>query len=366
MEKYNGLGIMAISGSMGFARNVNDILMKWSEKTEESGSYLIPTKCARFGSGEGKGLILSSIRDKDLYIFADVTNSSVTYRMRNFTNHKSPDDHFADLKRLIQATNGKASRITVIMPFLYEGRQHRRNSRESLDCAMMLHELISMGVHDIITFDAHDSRVQNAIPLHSLENVRPTLQVLQSLLNAVPDICIHNDRLMIVSPDEGAADRAIYIANIMGVNVGMFYKRRDYTKIVDGRNPIVAHEFVGESVKGKDILVVDDMISSGDSMIDVATQLKARGAGRIFINATFGLFTNGMEEFDKAVSAGLIDKVLTTNLCYKRPGVSERDYHINVDMTEYTAAIISCLNKGESISAMIDPSDRIKEMLMLR
>lgn len=358
---YKNLGIMATEGSREFAKKVDQTLCAW----EGGGSYIIDTKCARFGSGEGKGLILESIRGKDLYIFVDVTNSSISYKMNGQMNRMSPDDHFADLKRLIGAANGKAGKITVIMPFLYEGRQHRRNSRESLDCAMMLHELANMGVNDIITFDAHDPRVQNSIPINSLENVRPTLQVLQSLTDHVKDICVDDKKLMIVSPDEGATDRAIYIADILGINVGMFYKRRDYTKIVDGRNPIVAHEFIGESVKGKDILVVDDMISSGDSMIDVATQLKERGAGRIFVNATFGLFTNGMERFDKAVAEGIISRVVTTNLCYQKEELLERGYYINVDMAEYTAAIISSLNKNESISSLIDPAERIKKLFGL-
>jgi ribose-phosphate pyrophosphokinase len=249
------------------------------------------------------------------------------------------------------------------MPFLYEGRQHRRTTRESLDCALMLHELANMGVSDIITFDAHDPRVQNSIPLNSLENVRPVYQVMSSLLNEVKDLIIDDDNLMIVSPDEGASERAIYLANILGVNIGMFYKRRDYTQIIDGRNPIVAHEFVGESVEGKDIIVIDDMISSGDSMIDVAKQLKAKGAKRIFINATFGLFTNGMEKFDKAVEEGLIYKVLTTNLVYQKPELLERDYYINVDMSEYTAALISNLNRDMSISELISPDKRIRELV---
>ena len=360
-EKYPGLGIITTEGSKAFATRVNEILDEWDETGDNN--YLIPSSCPRFGSGEAKGLIKESIRGKDIYIFVDVCNYSLTYKLCGMENHMSPDDHFQDLKRLIAACNGKARRITVIMPFLYEGRQHRRTTRESLDCALMLHELANMGVSDIITFDAHDPRVQNSIPLNSLENVRPVYQVMSSLLNEVKDLIIDDDNLMIVSPDEGASERAIYLANILGVNIGMFYKRRDYTQIIDGRNPIVAHEFVGESVEGKDIIVIDDMISSGDSMIDVAKQLKAKGAKRIFINATFGLFTNGMEKFDKAVEEGLIYKVLTTNLVYQKPELLERDYYINVDMTEYTAALISNLNRDMSISELISPDKRIRELV---
>lgn len=360
-EKYENLGLIATEGAKNFVQKVDKILTGWNQN--EKGSYIIDTQCPRFGSGEGKGLILESIRGKDIYMFVDVTNSSIRYKMDGSLTRMSPDDHFSDLKRLIGATNGKAKKITVIMPFLYEGRQHRRTNRESLDCAIMLNELANMGINDIITFDAHDARVQNSIPLQSLENVRPTYQVLQSLFKEVDNIQIDDNHFMIVSPDEGATDRAIYIADILGVNVGMFYKRRDYTKVVGGRNPIVAHEFVGEDIKGKDVLVVDDMISSGDSMIDVAEQLKERGAGRIFISATFGLFTGGMEKFDDAVKNGIIDKVITTNLVYQKPELLSRDYYINVDMAEYTAAIISQLNADSSISFLINPTDKIKKLI---
>ena len=358
--KYPDLGILATEGSKEFVEKVNKLLNDWDDEREVN--FVIPSSCPRFGSGEGKGLIQESIRGKDIYIFVDVTNYSVTYKVCGIENHMSPDDHFADLKRLIAACNGKAKRITVIMPFLYEGRQHRRTTRESLDCALMLRELESIGVSDIIAFDAHDPRVQNAIPLHSLENVRPTYQVVKSLFKEVDDLTLDDEHLMIVSPDEGASDRAIYLANILGVNVGMFYKRRDYTKIVDGRNPIVAHEFIGESVKGKDIIVVDDMISSGDSMIDVAQQLKNRGANRIFVNATYGLFTNGLDKFDEAVKNGIIYKILTTNLVYQTKELLKRDYYINVDMTEYTAAIISNLTRDHSISELINPAEKLKKL----
>lgn len=359
-EKHNTLGIMATSGATTFAAKVNRVLQGWSGNED---GFVIPTQCPRFGTGEGKGLILESIRGKDIYIFVDVTNSSIVYKMNGYLNRMSPDDHFADLKRVIGATNGKAKKITVIMPFLYEGRQHRRTNRESLDCAIMLNELANMGINDIITFDAHDARVQNSIPLQSLENVRPTYQVMQSLLAEVNDIVLDDNHFMIVSPDEGATHRAIYLADILGVNVGMFYKRRDYTRVVGGRNPIVAHEFIGEDIKGKDVLVVDDMISSGDSMIDVAEQLKNRGAGRIFVNATFGLFTAGMDKFDEAVEEGIINKVITTNLIYQKPDFLTRDYYINVDMSVYTAAIINQLHMEHSISSLIDPTEKIKELV---
>lgn len=356
---YPDLGLISTEGSREFTQRVDSILADWGGR--EPGSFVIGSECPRFGSGEGKGLVLESIRDKDIYVFVDVMNYSRTYRMCGYENRMSPDDHYADLKRIIGACNGKPRRITVIMPFLYESRQHRRSTRESLDCAMMLNELKNMGVSDIITFDAHDPRVQNSIPLNSLENVRPVYQVVCSLFEHVDDLQIDNGHLMIVSPDEGASERAIYLANIFGVNVGMFYKRRDYTRIVGGRNPIIAHEFVGDSVEGKDIIVIDDMISSGDSMIDVAEQLKARGARRVFVDATFGLFTNGMGKFDEAVEKGIISKVLTTNLIYQPPWLLEREnsYYINVDMAEYTAAIISNLNRGMSISELISPEQRL-------
>lgn len=357
-NNYENLGLIATEGSRNFVNGVDRILREWSGSDK---TFIVESKCARFGSGEGKGLLLETIRGKDIYIFVDVTNSSVKYKMDGYENRMSPDDHFADLKRLIGACNGKCQKITVIMPFLYEGRQHRRTNRESLDCAQMLHELCNMGIKDVITFDAHDPRVQNATPLMCLENVRPTYQVVQSLLDTFSDLKIDDNNLMIVSPDEGAGDRAIYLASILGVNVGMFYKRRDYTRIVDGRNPIIMHEFMGEDVAGKDVIVIDDMISSGDSMIDVAKQLKSLGAGRVFVNATFGLFTKGMAEFDKAVEDGIINKVITTNLIYQKPELLERDYYINVDMMPYTAALVSSLNANASISKLIDPADRIRE-----
>ncbi len=326
-------------------------------------SYLISTNTPRFGTGEAKATIGESVRGYDIFIICDVTNYSITYSISGNENHMSPDDHYQDLKRVIAAIGGKARRINVIMPFLYESRQHRRTGRESLDCALALQELISMGVENIITFDAHDPRVQNAIPCSGFESVGTSYQFLKGICKNVKDIKFDNDHLMVVSPDEGATGRAIYFANVLGVDMGMFYKRRDYSKIVDGRNPIVAHEFLGSSVEGKDVLIIDDMISSGDSMIDVATQLKKRNAGRIFVVATFGLFTNGMERFDKAVEEGLIYKVVTTNLAYQRPDTLARDYYISCDMSKYVSYIIDTLNHDASISDLLDPYDRIGKLL---
>ena len=326
-------------------------------------SYLISAKTPRFGTGEAKATIGESVRGYDIFIICDVTNYSITYSVSGKENHMSPDDHYQDLKRVIAAIGGKARRINVIMPFLYESRQHRRTGRESLDCAMALQELIALGVENIITFDAHDPRVQNAIPCSGFESVGASYQFLKGICKHVKNVKFDNDHLMIVSPDEGATGRAIYFANILGVDMGMFYKRRDYSKIVDGRNPIVAHEFLGSSVEGKDVFIIDDMISSGDSMIDVATQLKKRNAGRIFVIATFGLFTNGMDRFDKAVEEGLIYKVVTTNLAYQRPDLLERDYYISCDMSKYIAYIIDTLNHDASISDLLDPYERINRLI---
>ncbi|MDE7062996.1 MAG: ribose-phosphate pyrophosphokinase, partial [Lachnospiraceae bacterium] len=313
--------------------------------------------------GEAKGMISESVRGYDLYLMVDVTNHSLTYKVCGQMNHMSPDDHFADLKRIIAAIGGKARRITVIIPFLYESRQHRRTTRESLDCALALQELTAMGVDNIITFDAHDPRVQNSIPLKGFETVQPAYQFIKGICNSVPDLQIDSEHMMIISPDEGATGRAIYLANVLGIDMGMFYKRRDYSKIVDGRNPIVAHEFLGSSVEGKDVLIIDDMISSGDSMIDVATELKKRKARRVFVVATFGLFTNGLEKFDRAVEDGTIYKVVTTDLTYQPPELLERPYYINCDMSKYIAYIIDTLNHDESISDLLDPNERIQNLV---
>lgn len=326
-------------------------------------SYQIPVQVPRFGSGEGKAMLPESVRGYDIMILTDVTNHSLTYRMNGFLNHMSPDDHFQDLKRIIAAVEGKAHRITVIMPFLYEGRQHRRSARESLDCALALQELVNMGVDNIITFDAHDPRVQNAIPLHGFETVKCTYQFIKGICKYVDDIKFDNDHLMVISPDEGGTQRAVYMASVLGVDMGMFYKRRDYSKVVDGRNPIVAHEFIGASVEGKDMFIVDDMIASGESMIDVATELKKRGARRIFVIATFGLFTKGMKVFDEAVEKGIIYKVVTTNLVYQSEELLSRDYYISCGMSKYIAYIIDTLNHDASISNLLDPFDRINKLV---
>ena len=369
------LGIVPLEGCKTLGDKVDAYLVKWRTEREsehknslafsgyQRDSYIIQTKVPRFGTGEAKGVILESVRGDDLYFLVDVANYSLTYSLCGHENHMSPDDHYQDLKRLIAAVGGKARRITVIMPFLYESRQHKRNSRESLDCALALQEMVKMGVDNIITFDAHDPRVQNAIPLNGFETVSPTYQFIKGLLNHVPDLTIDSDHMMIISPDEGGMGRAIYMANVMGLDMGMFYKRRDYTKVIDGRNPIVAHEFLGSSVEGKDVLIVDDMISSGESVLEVAAALKARKAKRIFVATTFGLFTGGLEIFDKAYEEGLIYRVLTTNLIYQRPELLEKPYYINCDMSKYIAYIIDTLNHDSSISDLLNPNDRIHNII---
>ena len=369
------LGIVPLEGCKTLGNKVDAYLVKWRTEREsehknslafsgyQRDSYIIQTKVPRFGTGEAKGVIMESVRGDDLYFLVDVANYSLTYSLCGHENHMSPDDHYQDLKRLIAAVGGKARRITVIMPFLYESRQHKRNSRESLDCALALQEMVKMGVDNIITFDAHDPRVQNAIPLNGFETVSPTYQFIKGLLNHVPDLTIDSDHMMIISPDEGGMGRAIYMANVMGLDMGMFYKRRDYTKVVDGRNPIVAHEFLGSSVEGKDVLIVDDMISSGESVLEVAAALKARKAKRIFVATTFGLFTGGLEIFDKAYEEGLIYRVLTTNLIYQRPELLEKPYYINCDMSKYIAYIIDTLNHDSSISDLLNPNDRIHNII---
>ena len=369
------LGIIPLEGCKSLGEKVDHYLVKWrtireSEHKEslafagyQRDSYLLKTKVPRFGSGEAKGIILESVRGTDLYLLVDVANYSLTYSLCGRENHMSPDDHYQDLKRIIAAVGGKARRITVIMPFLYESRQHKRTSRESLDCAIALQELVNMGVDNIITFDAHDPRVQNAIPLHGFETVQPTYQFIKSLLKHVKDLKIDSDHMMVISPDEGGMGRAIYMANVLGLDMGMFYKRRDYTRIVDGRNPIVAHEFLGSSVEGKDMIVIDDMISSGESVLEVAAELKERKAGKIFICATFGLFTNGLERFDKAYENGLIDGVITTNLIYQTPELLSREWYIDCDMSKYIAYLIDTLNHDTSISDLLNPNERIQSVV---
>lgn len=369
------LGIIALESSKALGQKVNDYIVNWRKQRDnehkstiafsgyQRNSYLLDSYCPRFGTGEAKGIIKESVRGDDLYFLVDVCNYSLSYSVCGHMNHMSPDDHFQDLKRLIAAVGGKARRITVIMPFLYESRQHKRSSRESLDCALALQELVNMGVESIITFDAHDPRVQNAIPLKSFETVQPTYQFIKALLKNLPDFEVTADRMMIISPDEGAMGRAVYFANVLGVDMGMFYKRRDYTTIVNGRNPIVAHEFLGTDIEGKDVIIIDDMISSGESMIDVATELKRRKAGRIFMAATFGLFTNGLEKFDEAFESGLIYRLLTTNLVYQPEELLARPYYINVDMSKYIALLIDALNHDASISEFLSPTERIQNVL---
>ncbi len=369
------LGIIPLPSCKELGQKVNDYLVQWRRESAnehkntlafqgyEQDSYLVSAKVPRFGSGEAKGIVLESVRGRDLYLMVDVCNYSLTYSLCGHENHMSPDDHYQDLKRIIAACGGKARRITVIMPFLYESRQHRRSTRESLDCALALKELVNMGVDNIITFDAHDPRVQNAIPLHGFETVQASYQFIKALLGNVHDLRVDSGHMMVVSPDEGGMSRAIYIANILGLDMGMFYKRRDYTKIVNGRNPIVAHEFLGSNVEGKDIIVIDDMISSGESMIDVAGKLKALKANRIFLFSTFGLFTNGLEKFDKAFEEGLFHRLLTTNLVYQKPELLAKPYYITCDMSKYIALLIDTLNHDASISDLLDPYERIHRFL---
>ena len=350
-----------------FRQNDTEVLVRRQQDLHfrgyDAASYLLDCRCPRFGSGEAKGEIRESVRGKDIYVMVDITNYSLTYRINGFTNHMSPDDHFQDLKRIISAVGGKARRITVIMPFLYESRQHKRTTRESLDCALALQELVRMGVDNIITFDAHDPRVQNAIPLHGFETVQPAYQFIKGLLKNVKNLKLDSDHMMVISPDEGGMKRAIYIANVLGLDMGMFYKRRDYTKIVNGRNPIVAHEFLGTSVEGKDMIIIDDMISSGESVLEVAAALKERKARNIFVFATFGLFTNGLDKFDKAYESGIISRILTTNLIYQTPQLLEREWYISCDMSKYIAYIIDTLNHDSSISDLLNPSERIQQIV---
>ena len=369
------LGMIALEGCKPLGEKVDQYLVKWRAEREsehkdslafagyQRDSYLLNAKVPRFGSGEAKGMILESVRGTDLYLLVDVCNYSLTYSLSGHENHMSPDDHYQDLKRVIAAVGGKARRITVIMPFLYESRQHKRTARESLDCALALQELVQMGVDNIITFDAHDPRVQNAIPLHGFETIQPAYQFIKGLLRNVRDLKIDSDHMMVISPDEGGMSRAIYIANVLGLDMGMFYKRRDYTRIVNGRNPIVAHEFLGTSVEGKDMIIIDDMISSGESVLEVAAALKERKANKIFVFATFGLFTGGLDKFDKAYEDGIIDKILTTNLIYQTPDLLKREWYINCDLSKYIAYIIDTLNHDSSISDLLNPNERIQNIV---
>ena len=367
--------LVAMESCKDLGQKVNDYLVSFRKDTineitnsplyanYKSNSYLVDCSCPRFGSGEAKGILKETIRGTDLFIMTDVCNYSLTYSVNGHLNHMSPDDHYQDLKRIISAATGKAHRINVIMPFLYESRQHKRTKRESLDCALALEELTAMGVENIITFDAHDPRVQNAIPLSGFDSFDPPYQFMKALFKAVPDLIVDKEHLMIISPDEGAMHRAVYFSNVLGVDMGMFYKRRDYSTIVNGKNPIVAHEFLGDDVTGKDVIIVDDMISSGESMLDVAKKLKERGAGRVFVCTTFGLFTEGFEKFDDYYEKGYINKVITTNLTYLPSVVNEKPYFVTADMSKFLALIIDSLNHDVSIGNVLNPTDRIHSLL---
>ena len=369
------LGLIPLKSCEDLGKKVDAWLVEWRKEREsehkttiafagyQRDSYIIGEKTPRFGSGEAKGELTESVRGDDLYIMVDVCNYNMTYTMNGLKNHMSPDDHYQDLKRVIAAIGGKGRRINVIMPFLYESRQHKRTGRESLDCAMALRELVDMGVENIITFDAHDPRVQNAIPLKGFETVQPIYQFIKYLLKNEKELEIDSDHMMVISPDEGGMGRAVFFANVLGLDLGMFYKRRDYTKIINGRNPIVAHEFLGASVEGKDVIIVDDMISSGESMLDTAKELKRMKARKVFICTTFGLFTGGLKKFDEYYENGIIDRVLTTNLIYQTPELLSKPYYINVDMSKYIALIIDNLNHDASLSDLLNPTGRINRLL---
>lgn len=372
------LKIVAMESCRELGQKVNDYIVSFRENTiseasesslyvnYRSNNYLVDCCCPRFGTGEAKGVLRETIRGTDLFIMTDVCNYSLTYSVSGHLNHMSPDDHFQDLKRIISAATGKAHRINVIMPFLYESRQHKRTKRESLDCALALQELTDMGVANIITFDAHDPRVQNSIPLSGFDSFNPPYQFMKALFRAVPDLIPDKDHLMIISPDEGAMHRAVYFSNVLGVDMGMFYKRRDYSTIINGKNPIVAHEFLGDDVQGKDVIIVDDMISSGGSMLDVAKQLKSRNVGRVFVCTTFGLFTDGLEKFDEYYEKGYINKVITTNLTYLPPELYDKPYFVAADMSKFLALIIDSLNHDITIGTVMNPTDKIHTLLEKR
>ena len=374
MRPVAPLGIIAMRGCEEMGKRVNEYLMQWQVESDirselhsfygsEANGFLLEAHCPRFGTGEGKGMIRSSVRGYDLYIICDVGAYQCTYKLYGKEVPMTPDEHYADLKRLIAAVSGKAYRINVIMPMLYEGRQHRRTSRESMDCAMMLQELVHMGVSNIITFDAHDPRVQNAIPLSGFDNVMPTYQMLKAMCRTYDDLKIDKDHMMVISPDEGAIGRNIYYSSAMGVDLGMFYKRRDYTRVVNGRNPIIAHEYMGDSVEGKDVFVADDIIASGDSMLDLAYNLKKRGAKRVFAGATFAFFTSGLDAFNKAYEDGVIDHVFATNLTYATPEVLSTPWFSQADMSKYMAYVVATLNHDQSLSHLLDPWKRIEKLL---
>ena len=359
---YGDLAIVSMKGCEDISSRVDYYLKQWRDIPEDE-TFVIGANCPRFGTGEAKAVLNHTARGLDAFIICDCFNYNVTYKMYGQTVPMSPDDHFQDLKRVIAAFGGKARRITVIMPMLYEGRQHRRTSRESMDCAMALQELVAMGVKNIITFDAHDPRVNNAIPLDGFDNVQAAYQMIKALLKSVPDVKLNKENTMIVSPDEGGMGRCIYYSSVLGLDLGMFYKRRNYSVIVNGRNPIEAHEFLGNDITGKDLILVDDMISSGESMLDIAKKLKEKGARRIFVFSTFGLFVEGLEKFDEYYKTGLIDKVFTTNLIYQTPELLSREWYVSVNMSKYIALLVETLNKDNSISSLLDPADRIKKIV---
>ena len=374
MDPVGPIGLIALKGSKQFTENVNWYLNKRRSEYQSEAfiskypgfyreDYRIEVDNTRFSSGEGKAVIKNTVRGHDLYIVCDVMNSSITYKMYGQDNRMSPDDHYQDLKRVILACSGKSRRVNVIMPFLYESRQHKRNSRESLDCAFALEELYNLGVANIITFDAHDERVANAIPLSGFESLNPTYQIIKEMYRQIPDLSFSEGKFMVVSPDEGGISRAMYFASILGVPLGTFYKRRDYTTVVNGRNPIIAHEFLGDSVEGMDILIVDDMISSGDSMLDIAREMKHRGARKVFCAVTFGLFTEGIDNFNKAYEEGVFDKVFATNLIYRRPELLEAPWFADVNMCKFVALLIDAINHDASLSNLINPTEKIRKLL---
>ncbi len=357
------LSIISMKGCEEFTAKIDSYLRSMRNDSDNVETYVTHVTCPRFGTGEGKCVIDETVRGHDVYIICDCFNYGVTYKMYGFDNHMSPDDHYQDLKRVIAAMGGKARRVTVVMMMLYEGRQHRRSGRESLDAAIMLQELMQMGVANVITFDAHDPRISNAIPLSGFDNVQPTYQMIKAIAHAVPDIKLNKFDTVVISPDEGGMGRCMYYSSVLKLDLGMFYKRRDYSRIVNGKNPIVAHEYLGRDVEGKDVIIVDDMISSGESMIDVATKLKNKGAKRIFVFATFGLFVNGLEVFDEAYEANIIDKIFTTNLNYKHPGLEEREWYYEVDMSKYVSLLINTLNHDDTISHLLDPVNKIQNLV---
>ncbi|MCM1387256.1 MAG: ribose-phosphate pyrophosphokinase [Bacillus sp. (in: Bacteria)] len=369
------INILTTEAALPLAQRINNYLVEFRQNLNNSfkndpaffgymeEDYLTLVECPRFGSGEGKAVLNTSVRGKDIFILTDVCNHSITYQMNGFTNHMSPDDHYQDLKRIIAAINGKAHRINVIMPFLYEGRQHKRNGRESLDCAYAIKELMNMGVSNLITFDAHDPRVQNSVPLKGFDNFTPHYQFMRALLHTEGDLLIDKDHTIVISPDEGALDRAVYFANVLGVDTGMFYKRRDYSTIVNGKNPIVAHEFLGDNIDGKDVIIIDDMISSGGSMIDTAKQLKKMNAKRVFICCTFGLFTDGLSAFDEAYEHCYFDRIITTNMCYQLPELKDKPYYQEADMSKFIATIINFMNHDVSMSNIYTPTEKIHKIL---